>query len=68
MFSIQLFYHQEELQENDTLRKGTHLMKKYFKLNKLELYFRFENLRNNKYFILKHFKNFLLCRDKMLVV
>lgn len=28
MFSIQLFYHQEELQENDTLRKGTHLMKK----------------------------------------
>lgn len=30
MFSIQLFYHQEELQENDTLRKGTHLMKKIF--------------------------------------
>lgn len=52
-----------------TLYEKEHIWwKKYFKLNKLELYFRFENLRNNKYFILKHFKNFLLCRDKMLVV
>lgn len=42
--------------------------KKYFKFNKLELYFRFENFCNNKYFILKYFKNFLLCCDKMLVV